>query len=226
MAYQYNDGLEYDDSDHDWVDVPILNLDNVSSSEAGAPANDHNAAAQGIDLSMSMNMNNLQLAEHAPPSYPSSNDGSVRCPDGPERKSPANKWLPVAPATGLGEMQHRRRASFDEVEDQLFYSVSIWGEKIQPAPRRSFDPSWEDMRAGFLRQDPHLVAPTDSVRATKGKSSGSASVSQSSVYSSMSSGWKSSSIDPVHKAGSWIVESTLGSWDMEIEEEAVEEEGD
>jgi len=232
MAYQYNDGLDYDaqaDSDPDWVDLspdrpPILNLVNVPSSQAGTPINDPSADAQAHALSM--DMKNLNLAGHAPSSYPSSIDGSVRCPDGPEKESPANNFLPVAPATGLGEKQHRRRASFDEVEDQLSYSVSIWGEKIRPAPRRSLDPSWERMQAGFLRQDPHIVGPTDSARATKGKSSGTASAWQSSVYSSTSSGWKNSSIDPVHEAGGWIVEGTLGSWAGEIEEEAVEEEGD
>ena len=137
MAYQYDGGLEYDpqaDSDHYWVDVgyiqnispnrpPILNRENFSSSEAGTPVNDPNAAAEGRALSM--NMNNVRLLNNALSSYPSSNDGSVRAPDGPERKDPANNFLLVAPATGLGEMQHHRRSLFNESLEHPLYCLSF-----------------------------------------------------------------------------------------------------
>jgi hypothetical protein len=237
MAYQYNENLEFDpqaDSDHDWVDVgcienispdrpPILNLDNYSSSEAGTPVNDPNTAAQAHALSM--NMNKLHLAEHAPSSYPSSSDGSIRAPDGPEGRDPANKYLPLAPATGLGEMQHRRRASFDEVEDQLSYSLRKWAKTLPPH-ERSIHVSWEGMQGGWLPLDTHIVGPTDySVRATRGKSSGSPSVLMSSSYSAASSGWRSSKSELVSGSGGWIGESALGGWPMEIEE-AVEYDGD
>jgi hypothetical protein len=235
MEYQYNDGLEFDphaDSDHDWVDLgntknispdrpPVLNLDNFSSAEAGTPANDPHTDAHYV---LSMNMNKL-LAEHAPSSYPSSNDGSLRAPDGPERRDPANQFLPVAPATGLGEVQHRRRASFDVVEDQISHGIRKYLEALPPH-ERSFHASWEAPQGSWLPLATYIVGPTDSVRATRGKSSGSASALPGSVYSGASSGWKSSSIDPVFGSGDWIVESALGEWPREIDEEDIEEDGD
>jgi hypothetical protein len=236
MAYQYNDGLEYDpqdDPDHDWVHVgyiennspdrpPTLNRDNFPSSEGGRPVNDPNTAPQVQALSM--NMNNIYLAEDAPSSYPSSSDGSLRAPDGPERSDPPNKFIQVAPAPGLGEVQHRRRASFDEVEDQLTYSLRRWARTLPPT-EPSFHASFEGMQGGWLPLDTHIVGPTDSVRATRGKSSGSASVLLSSVYSGASSGWRSSNMDPLNEMGAWIVDSVNGGWPMEIDEEAIEDNG-
>ena len=238
MAYQHHDGLEYDpeaDPDHDWVHVgciqnnspnrpPILNRENFSSSEAGTPVNDPNAAAEVRALGM--NMNNVRLPNNAPSSYPSSNDGSVRAPDGPERKDPANNFLPVAPATGLGEMQHRRRASFDEVEDQLTYCLRRWQRDL-PQTQRSFHASFEDIQGGFLPLATHIVGPIDSVRATRGKkSSGSASVLLGSCYSGASSGWRSSNSDPLNGVGEWIGDNFNGRWPEEIDEEDIEECGD
>jgi hypothetical protein len=229
MDYQYNNGIRYDpqaDSDHYWVfggciknispdRPPILNYDNISS-EAGVPVNDPNEAAQVDALSMNIN---VHLIEHAPSSYPSINDGSVSSPNGPERKD-LNNFLPVAPATGLGEMQHRRRESFDDVEDQLSYSLRKWARTL-PAHARSFDPSWEGMQGGWLRQDTHIVGPTDSVRATRGKSCGSASVSPGSMYSSASPGWRSPNTYHLNEMGTWTIGSPLGGWPLEIEEEAI-----
>jgi hypothetical protein len=231
MGYQYNDNIEYDpqaDSDHDWVHVgplennspngpPILNRDNFSSSEAGSPTNDPNVVAQAYAL----NMNNPHLDEHAPSSYPSSYDGSVPAPDGPEARDPANRFLPVAPATGLGEVQHRRRASFDEMEGQISDSIRRY-LKTLPSYEHSFHASWEGVRGGWLPLDPRLVVPTDSVRATRGKSSGTTSALQSSVYSGGSSGRKSSNIDLLKEIGGWAEESAFGDWPMELDEQAIE----
>ena len=158
MEYQYNDGLEFDpqaDSDHEWVDLgnsknispdrpPVLNHDNFFSSEADTPANDPYTDAQ-INV-LNMNMNKLLLTEHCPSSYPSSNDGSLRAPDGPERQDPANQFLAVAPATGLGEVQHHRSASFDY---QVSHGIRKFLETLPPH-ERSFHASWEAPQGSWL----------------------------------------------------------------------------
>lgn len=237
MEYQYNDGLEFDpqaDLDHDWVHVgctknlspnrpPNLNLDNCPSSQAGTPVNDPNPAAQVSALSMPMD--NLHLDERPPFSYPSSSKSSVPTLDGPETRDPADQFLPIAPATGLNEMQHRRRASYDDVQHQLSYSLRKWAKDSAPA-EPPFRASWEGMQGHWLQLDPHIVGPSDSVRATRGKSSGSASALHSSAYSGASSGWRNPSIDLVSGSGHWVEESALSGWPMYIDEEAFEEEDD
>jgi len=233
MEYQYNDGLEFDaqaDSDHEWVDLgnsknispdrpPVLNHDNFSSSEAGTPANDPYTDAQIYVLNM--NMNKLLLTEYCPSSYPSSNDGSLRAPDGPERQDPANQFLAVAPATGLGEVQHRRSASFDY---QVSHGIRRFLETLPPH-ERSCHASWEAPQGNWLPLAT-IVSPTDSVRATRGKSSGSGSALPGSVYSGASSGWRSSNNDPLSDMGGWIGDGLLGDWPMEIDEKALEEDDD
>jgi hypothetical protein len=217
------------DSENDWVYIkispnrpPVLNPDNFSSSEAGTPANDPNAAAQV--LALGMDMNNLPLIEHAPPSYPSSSNGSIRSPDGPERKDPPNRFLTVAPATGLGEIQHRLRASWDQMEYEINYSVSRWARAVLPA-ESSFPAEWEEpVQDGFLPLSTCIVAP--SVEATRGKSSGSASVLPSSGNSGESSVWPGSNTDLLAGSGGWIGDSISGGWPYDIPQDAFEEEDD
>jgi hypothetical protein len=231
MAYQYD---TQPDSENGWVIVgyiqispnrpPVLNLDNFSSTEAGTPANDPNATAQALVLGM--DVNNLPLVEHFPPSYPSSSDGSIRAPNGPERKDPPNRFLPVAPATGLGETQHRRRASWDQMEYEINYSVSMWARALPPA-ERSFPAEWEEpVQGGFLPLSTCIVAPPDSVKATRGKSSGSASVLPSSGNSGEGSAWPGSNTELVAGSGDWIGDSISGGWPYDIPQDEFEEEDD
>jgi hypothetical protein len=232
MAYQYNPQT---DSEHDWVFVdcftnispsrpPNFNHDNLSSSEAGTPANDPNAAAKVLILGM--DMNNLPLVEHAPPSYPSSNDGSIRAPDGPEREDPPNRFLAVAPVIGLGEIQHRRRSSWDRMEDQINSSVSRWAMTLPP-DERHFHAEWEEpVQRGFLPLATRIMTSAESVKATRGKSSGSASVLPSSGNSGESSVWPGSNTALVAGSGEWIRDSLSGGWPYDIPEDAFEEEDD
>lgn len=235
MGYQYNDPFGYDpeaDPDHGWVYVgyntperpPILNQDNFSSSETGAPVNDPHITAR--DQGLSMNMSNHHLVQHTPASYPSSSDGSIRAPDEPEKKPLLRGFLPVAPATGLGEIRHRRRASFDDREDQVNNSVSIWAKDLPPNERHSHAEREGPVQGGFLPLGTRIVAMTDSVRATRGKSSGSVSVILSSGSGGASSGSRSSNMDPTVQMGSWIGDSVCGGWPMYLDEEAIEEDGD
>lgn len=235
MAYKQNQGFEFDrdaDYEHDlWVCFrcfktvspdrpPVLNLDNCSCSEVGTSVNDPNSAAKSHALSMAMD--NLRLGVPTPPST-TSDEGSVRNPDGPEAKDPGNRYLQVAPAIGLGEVQHRRRASFDEVEDQLEISVRKY-LKTLPQRERSFSLPWEGLNGGsWLKQNTHLVGPTDSVRATRGNGSGSGSGSggMSSGYSAGSSGLASFTFDPTIGSGGWIGDSMYGILPMEIDDEAI-----
>lgn len=232
MAYQYEPQA---DSEHDWVLVghimnfspnrpPSLNTDNFSSSEAGRPANDPNAAAKVLVLGM--DMNNLPLVEHAPPSYPSSNNGSIRAPDGPERKDPPNRFLAVAPVIGLGEIQHRRRSSWDRMEDQINSSVSMWAMTLPPDERHFYAEREEPVQLSFLPLATRIMTSAESVKATRGKSSGSASVLPSSGNSGESSVWPGSNTGLVAGSGEWIGDSISGGWPDEIPQDAFEEEDD
>ncbi len=237
MAYQYEDPLGYDPDtvfDQGWVRVdciknnspnrpPVLNKDNVSSSEAGAQENDPSAAAQAH--AQGRDIDNLHFdSEHPPSSYASSNSGSVQAPDGPEIRDPGNKFLPVAPDIGLGEEEHRRRASFDDEGDRLVRSIRKY-LKTLPRHERSCHASWEGvgLQGGFLPLNTHIGGSSDSVQATRGKSSGSPSDGPGSGYSVASSGLRSSNMDPAAWSGAWIRDSVFGDWPLEIPEDAIEE---
>jgi hypothetical protein len=234
MALHNND-LELDHSelfDYEWLCVicfktisqsrpPVLNLDNCSCSEAGKPINDPDKAGRAIGLGL--NVNGLPIDNHGPPSYSTSDDGSVKTPDGPEARDPNNQYLPLTPAIGLGEAQHRRRASLDEVENQLSYSIRRY-LKTPPPHERALQSGLENGSNGWLRQDAHLVGPTESVKATWGYGSGSGSAAMSSEHSGGSSGFRSWNIDPVMETGAWVEGGNcFPAWPREIDDVAFDD---
>ncbi len=168
MAHQYDDPLGYDpDSnfDHGWVHVGFIksfsadrpsvwNLGSSSKfwnccdcalSDTGTPLDDFESATEAYIQNMTMH--NLYLAKLAPSLYTCSRNASVRGPDGPETNNTTKDFLLLAPATGLTETKHHRRASIDDIEDQPSSSVHKYLETAAPHERFSYS-SCEGMGKG------------------------------------------------------------------------------
>lgn len=215
---------EHFDKEQDWLcnfcyktisaqRPPVLNLDNCSCQEAGKRANDPNSAAAPASFVNGGNSQDL-------PSYPTSSDGSVETPNGPEARDPNNHFLPVAPAIGLGEDQHRRRASSDETEEQRDSLIRRWRETLPLQQRDLHKAIVDNTSRGWLRQNTYLMGQRDSVMATWG-GSGTPSDSRSSGSCASSSGWTSSGINPVLGAGDWVTINVSGGWPVRIDEEVI-----
>lgn len=197
---------EHFDKEQDWLcgrcyktisahRPPVLNLDNCSCQEAGRRANASDLAASPAAF-VNGDCPNL-------PSYPTSTDGSVETPNGPEARDPNNRFLPVAPAVGLGEVQHRRRASSDATDEQRDSSIRRWRETLPLQQRGIHRATIDNSNGGWLKQNIYIMGRRDSVMATHG-GSGTPSVLISSGSSGSSSGRLSSGIDLVHEAGGWV----------------------
>jgi hypothetical protein len=235
MAYQYKNPLGYDpeaDPDHDWFEVPnvfpdrfpILIPENSPAAETGTPVNDPNRANQAQTLNI--DLSNPYMIQHAPPSYPSSSDGSssIPIPDEPEN---ASKYLEVVPAIGLGEMQHRRRASCDEMQDELNSSISRWYDEVPPTEHSLPAEDWKRLtQARYLPLGTRIGAPTIvSAQATRGNSSGSPSSIPSSGSGGTMSGSRSFKSYYITHTGEWIEDSmqSLLSYSDEL---AIEDDDD
>jgi hypothetical protein len=215
---------EHFDKEQDWLcgrcfktvsanRPPVLNLDNCSCQEAGKRANDPNSAADPAGFVNSGNGQDL-------PSYPTSSDGSVETPNGPETRDPNNHFLPVAPEIGLGELRHRRRASSDETEEQRDCSIRRWRDTLPLQQRDLHRAVIDNTSGGWLRQNIYMMGSRDSVIASRG-GSGTPSILLSSGSSGSSSGLPSSGIDPVLGAGDWADISMSGGWPDYLDEEAI-----
>jgi hypothetical protein len=206
--------------EHDWLCArcgkkvsaerpPELNTDNCSCSDLGTPVNDPH---------LTQARTHLMIDSQGPPSYPNSNDGSVQGQEGLETMDPnkRSRFIPVGPATGLGEAQHRRRASFDDIEEQLASTVTLW-LRTRPHQKRSYRGlPWQHTDGEFLVQTTHIVGPTDdSIRATRGHGSGNLSGSQSlsSRHSDVSSGSRSRNLNTLNAMGAWIEEE----WEIDVD---------
>jgi len=215
---------EHFEHEHDWLCArcfttisaerpPVLNRDNFCSQEASRRASDSDSAPVQVGF-----LNN-GIAQD-PLSYPTSTDGSVENPNGPVAKDPGNRFLPVVPAIGLGEPQHRLRASSDEDDERRALYICQWRNDL-PLQDRTFHGSTIDAGdSGWLRQNTHIVGHMDSVRATRG-GSGSSRTVLSSRSSGTSSGWSSFGINPIHEAGAW-----MKGWPEQPEDDAMYDDDD
>jgi len=203
---------------------PNLNLDNCSCSEAGTAVNDPDLHHQingvhghGSDEQKSPS----SRIPNSPSSDTASDDGSVRGPEGPEARDPNNPYPLLAPEVGLGELQHRRRSSFDDDLSNSLLSFPLRRYLMTASPlERSFDNlQIAEAQQYWLRQDTYVTGPTFSTRANKGSSVPSM---QSSNHSGLS--WRSWRIDPTNGVGTWMEDGGRGEWPMVIDEHAIEEE--
>jgi hypothetical protein len=125
MDYEYDSGLGYNPEalyDHVWVYIipdrpPILNLDNFSSLWTCCDNCEEFGDSKSATQSHVGNAAKHYLSRFPASSSESSRYSSVRSSSDPERSLSFNEYLLTAPAIGLGEIQRRRRASFDNIED-------------------------------------------------------------------------------------------------------------
>ena len=137
---------------------------------------------------------------------------------------PGNRFLPLVPALGLGELQHRRRAEFDVIEEELSYSLRRYIFSQQALDQRFHrQPCQNDDT--WLRQDLFLLRPSS--RATGGSpATHSRSHSLRSVsLKSNASGWMSLELDPVFSAGGWMMDEDQPELTMIIDEDEEDGEG-
>jgi len=199
---------------------PNPNLDNCSCSEAGTAVNDPDLHHQtnGVHGHRSDVENSPSPRILSLPSFnAASDDGSVRGPEGPEARDPNNAYLPLAPEVGLGELQHRRRSSFDNDINGALLSFPMRRYLMTASPLERSCDDFESAEAQeyWLRQDTYVTGPTFSTRAHLGSSIPSM---QSSSHSGLSWG-----IDPACGVGTWMEDRGQGAWPMVIDENAIEE---
>jgi hypothetical protein len=153
---------------------------------------------------------------NSPVSNAPSRDESVRTP--PYGVDPGDRFLPIAPAIGLGELQHRRRAEFDAVEEELSYSLRRWISSPSALDQEYHIQSWQNDGTWF-RLDPFLLPPSS--RATGGSlARHSRSHSrQSGSLKSNASGWMSTRLDPLISTGGWMIDEDQPGWLCEIIDE-------
>jgi len=135
-----------------------------------------------------------------------------------ETRDPTNPYLPIAPATGLGEVPHRRRASFDQLDSSVPYSMRQY--LTRPLERPGNGP-WkaEEQRGEWLRQNAYMMGPgggTPTMAATREENSvGSVMISSGMTGSSSTTG--SGAFDMCLWAGGWAdgSGSSSGGWSTE-----------
>jgi hypothetical protein len=147
-------------------------------------------------------------------------------PTVPEISFSGNHFLPVAPATGLGEVQHRRRGAYDEVEDRLSYSLRRYLTTLSPQEQEHIGLLAEGPNHNansFLRQDTYLLGPSPTGRGSCGRNSRSHSL-QSGSRKSVASGWMSYGLDPVIGSGGWFNGDSTSAWPMIADEDGIDDE--
>jgi len=152
-------------------------------------------------------------------------------PAGPEMVSKLpetlaiNHFIPLVPALGLGELQHRRRAEFDAIEDGVSYSLRRYLTSLLP-PDRESRTQLQQIETRWLRQDPFLLPPSrQGTEASYGWHSRPYS-RQSGSLKSNASGLMSFGLDPVSATGGWMNEDALARWPAIIDEDAIFDEED
>jgi len=219
-----------------WVQVrnispnrpPTFNPDNCSCSEAGTTLNDPhlcNTLVNGINglcihQEISHDITRESFPYHQAPTV-STDDGSVRAPEGPERRDPNMAWVTLAPESGLGEEEHRRRVSFYEIETQLDYPLRRWMATLTPEEMPYHDAGQELdgtlLGSGgrpWVRCDTHFMGPTgggghfNSDGATKG-STNRTMQSSGHTGSTGSSGYHGADINPTEGVGHWMEASVI-----------------
>ncbi|KAF4637424.1 hypothetical protein G7Y89_g645 [Cudoniella acicularis] len=184
---------------------PVFNTENCSCVETAMisngggqlpPSPTYAYAMHGIDSTPQVNN------YYRPESYASSSR-SVSCPEGPENAQPNitllnNNYLPLAPETGLNEVEHRRSSSFNSDMSYQMRRFLVEQEQHQAA----YAATTAAAPNHFLQQDIHVQSQTSlKVAKSSKKSKESTRSMQSSGSGDLSYiGWPT---DPIMAIGAW-----------------------